>query len=153
MADTPPTFQSRSSRWLIPTIAASSILLILAAAIYLINPLGLFRNHYLPIGYYGNHNRALAIVEQMPGVEILKEWGHEDIMLEDSFIDIRYEGRDIHLSFSWESFSGSTIAIEDLFEGFPRRLRGESTPSKSGRRDSDYIIIHLVDEALNRAQS
>jgi hypothetical protein len=72
--------------------------------LWLMWEIGQFRNPDVEFGYYGQFNRVKHVIEDMPNVEILDNWQHHDITLEDFAFTLLIDGgRQVSVTFSENS--------------------------------------------------
>ena len=60
--------------------------------LWLLWELGQFGNWNVEFGYYGQFNRVRHVLETMPNVEIVDNWQHHDITLEDFAFSLLVDG-------------------------------------------------------------
>lgn len=67
---------------------ASTALVVVFMVLWLTTYLPLF-NFGMPFGYYGEFNRVVAQIRDIPGVEIIYLHAHEDVTLEGFWMTVR----------------------------------------------------------------
>jgi hypothetical protein len=80
-------------------LLAATLTLMTVLVLSVADLMGIGPNLGLPVGYYGRFNRVLAQIHASPDVEVVRTTLHRDLELEDFYITVRHDDREVRLRF------------------------------------------------------